>query len=174
MRRDTTSPSSNSPLLGIAHQTWATSCHTGDSKTERGWKFRHLSRLDSSMPRIFWAGAGHLWWPRPLLKKLLRLSYLWPPQIMEGSQFHRGSFSGRLSCGPIFFEPIFFVGFRVSHRARNQMLACSIYFWRTTRTSWSTCSCNDFCVVCHGNLLSLYLRRERSKQLTRCQVLNSN
>ena len=25
-------------------------------------------RLESSMPRIFWAGAGHLWWPCPLLK----------------------------------------------------------------------------------------------------------
>ena len=54
-RVDIISPSSDSPLLGIAHPTWAISCHTGNYITARGWKFCPLSRLDSSMTFIFWA-----------------------------------------------------------------------------------------------------------------------
>ncbi len=85
-------------------------------------------------------------------------------------------FSGGLSCVPLFFEPVFNVGFKFSHRARNQNpnARCPyIICWCTSRAPWSICPCNYFCEVCHENSLSYYLRRERSKQSARCQVVNS-
>ncbi len=83
------------------------------------------SRLDSSMPLIFWAGAGHLRWPCPLLKKYYwLLSFLISP-ICEGKSdwsraFFQRSFLGRFS----FLNPLFFFGFTYFPPCQNPAPYC--------------------------------------------------
>ena len=135
---------SNLPLLGTAHPTRATSCPTGNYITTRGWKFHLLSRLDLSKPLIFWAGAGCLWHPCPLLKKYYWLSSIMSPNCegtskLDGILFFGDSVLNDLSVLNTLF--LCFHTFQSRQKKSNLMLTFS-------RENLAHAQCSVFHMCC--------------------------
>ena len=86
------------------------------------------------------------------------------PKLWREIKFIKVLFSEGLSCVPLFYEPPFFVGCKISHPARNRMLGCPYILLAHHQSFLVYLLCNDYRVVCHENLLPFTLRRERSKQ----------